>query len=795
MMSPDHGHRIPTAAVICEEVHQLEMLSGFLRDAGLEPCGYSNAEAALRAMSAPPAVTGGGSLPALLVVDLHLTGIDGWRFCHLLRSPEYSPLSRIPILLISATFSGDEVSRIAADLGIEGFLSLPLDKHRFGERVQAILAEQQMRTLLRVLIVDDNPVLVEALKEVFQNQGYLADTALTCGAATELIKNTAYNVAVLDYQLPDGCGDALLDTIRMHQPDCVSLMMTGNADPNRVLDWMKRGAAAYLRKPFKTEYLIDLCARTRRERTLLRVADSLELRTRELRESNELLSLFMRHSPFYAFIKEVTCNESKVLKASENFKDMIGICGQAMEGKSMGQIFPSEFAGKISADDWSVVSKGAVLKFEEDFNGRSYTTIKYPIVQEGRHLLAGYTIDITDRKRMEAEKEKLEIQNRLLQKSESLGRMAGAVAHHFNNQLQIVTMNLAFARSCQSDREDGTEHLGDAMKAVSKAAAVSSSMLTYLGQAPCKLDVFDLSDACQQHLPLLRAAMPANAILKIDLPVDGPLVRADVSQIQQILSNLVTNAWEACGGAQVAITLHVKTVAMGEVPVGNRFPVDFQLQDATYACLEVGDTGCGIEPGNIEKLFEPFFSSKFAGRGLGLPTVLGILRAHHGLITVESRPGQGSVFRAFLPISQPSSLQKPTVPTGAFPRMGRDRTVLVVDDEVSLVKLVAKAMMRMGFSALTAHDGAEAVEMFRRKRDDICLVISDLVMPKMDGWQTLAALRRIDPDIPVILSSGYSEAQVMAEDHSDLPQAFLSKPYNFNQLVEVVSRVLSLKSA
>jgi PAS domain S-box-containing protein len=260
--------------------------------------------------------------------------------------------------------------------------------------------------------------------------------------------------------------------------------------------------------------------------------------------------------------------------------------------------------------------------------------------------------DITERKRAEEEREKLESQNRQLQKSESLGRMAGAIAHHFNNQLQAVMMSLDLALQDLTRTAGGpVELLNKAMASAHKAAEVSSLMLTYLGQATARRLSLDLSEACRYGLPILMAAAPKNVVIETDLLIHGPTILGNANQIQQALTNLITNAWEACGDEQGTIRLTVKMVSAKEIPAANRFPVGSKIQESAHACLEVADTGCGIAATEIEKLFDPFFTSKFTGRGLGLAVVLGIVRAHYGVVTVASEPGQGSVFQVFLPVS------------------------------------------------------------------------------------------------------------------------------------------------
>jgi PAS domain S-box-containing protein len=257
--------------------------------------------------------------------------------------------------------------------------------------------------------------------------------------------------------------------------------------------------------------------------------------------------------------------------------------------------------------------------------------------------------DITERRNAEAEREKLEAQNRQLQKAESLARMAGAIAHTFNNQLQALTMSLELAMKDAARVAGPVDYLTMTMQSARKAAEMGRLMLTYLGQTTAKRELLDLSKVCHDCLPLVRTIMPRGMVLETDLPSPGSAIDADASQIQHVLTNLVTNAWEASAAGGV-IRLTVTTVSRADIPALHRFPIDCFPQAAAYACLEVIDAGCGIPEQNFEKIFDPFFSSKFPGRGMGLAVALGIVRAHDGVITVGNEPGRGTVFRVFLPL-------------------------------------------------------------------------------------------------------------------------------------------------
>jgi PAS domain S-box-containing protein len=415
-----------------------------------------------------------------------------------------------------------------------------------------------------------------------------------------------------------------------------------------------------------------------------------------------------------------------------------------------------------------------------------------PVRMSGTHR------NITDRKKAETEKATLEAQNRQLQKSESLGRMAGAVAHHFNNQLSVVIGNLEMAIDKQPKGAPPAKNLTAAMKAAWKAADMSGLMLTYLGQTHDNREPLDLSYSCRKILPLIKTTLPGNVVMKTDFPSPRPIIMANAGEIQQILTNLITNARETIGSNKGTISLSIKTVSPSEIPGKNRHPIDWQSLDKAYACLEVTDTGCGIEDKDIEQLFDPFFSTKFTGRGMGLAVVQGLVNSHKGVINVDSKPGSGSTFRLFFPVSEEALAQPQTtendiditISAPSSRKMEEGGTVLVVEDDEMLCAMATAMLESFGFTVLQAKDGIEGLEVFGKHRSEIKFVLTDLTMPRMNGWETLTALRKLQPDIPVILASGYDLAHVMAGDHPELPQAFLAKPYNLKALRNAVSQTL-----
>ena len=409
--------------------------------------------------------------------------------------------------------------------------------------------------------------------------------------------------------------------------------------------------------------------------------------------------------------------------------------------------------------------------------------------------------NITDRKQAEAEKAALEAQNRQLQKTDSLTRMAGAIAHHFNNQLGVV---IGYLEMVIEELPKGSAHINSLTKAMQsawKAADMSGLMLTYLGQTQDKRESLDLSYSCHKILPLIKSTLPGSVVMETDFPLPRPIIMANAGEMQKIITNLITNSWEAIGNKKGTISLSVKTVSPIDIPTKNRFPVDWESLDKAFACLEVTDTGNGIEDKDIEKLFDPFFSTKFTGRGMGLAVVLGLANSHKGVITVESKPFSGSSFRIFLPVSEEAQAHPQTaendrnvaISSPSPKKMEETGTVLVIEDEAMLLDMAAAMLESFGFAVLKAKDGIEALEVFGKHQGKIKFVLTDQTMPRMNGWETLTAMRKLKPGIPVILASGYDKAHVMEGDHPELPQAFLAKPYNLKALRAAISQALSNK--
>jgi two-component system, cell cycle sensor histidine kinase and response regulator CckA len=439
---------------------------------------------------------------------------------------------------------------------------------------------------------------------------------------------------------------------------------------------------------------------------------------------------------------------------------------------------------------------------------------------DGRATFRTVVSDITERTRAAAERLLLEKRLQQVEKAESLGRMAGAMAHHFNNLLGVITGNLELVLEQASDHPEGNTpdtvgNLVDALAGARKATDLTQLLLAYLGHARSEPILVDLSEIGRRAISLLQIGMPLGTVVRADLPSPGPSVRVDPRDLQQLLTNLVTNAWEAAEPGGASIHLSVSTVRPSELPEQHRFPAGWQPRASSYACIQVRDEGPGIEPGTLNEIFDPFFSSKSFGRGLGLSVALGMVKAYDGAMSVSTLPGHGTSFMVYLPQAQApvaapgeedrttslvgrkassgvGSIERPPAPADPEDRESTAgaSSVLVVEDNEMVRKLAVRILGKMGFQVLEAADGLEALEVFEEHRGRIRVVLCDVTMPRMGGWETLAALRRIDREIPVILTSGYDEATATAGNHPEQPDAFVGKPWTLEQLREVLATVV-----
>ena len=407
------------------------------------------------------------------------------------------------------------------------------------------------------------------------------------------------------------------------------------------------------------------------------------------------------------------------------------------------------------------------------------------VEQYGQPVILAVVRDISERKRAEAEKSKIEAEYRQAQKVEAIGRLAGGVAHDLNNILspiigygELLLVDLA----ATDKRRKSVQQI---VKAGHRARDLVHQLLAFGRKQTLEYKTTNLNAAIERFESLLRRTIREDIEIEILASADIPHIKADIGQIEQVLMNLCVNAQDAMpeGGR---LTLATTVIAMDEKSVWDKPG----LQPGPYIMLTVADTGCGVDKGNLENIFEPFFSTKGEhGTGLGLSTVYGIVKQHGGHIWVDSAPGKGSTFKVYLPATDETGIEKKTEDRPLDEFKGTE-TVLLVEDNAQVRRLSRDILKRQGYAVLTAQSGAEALEILASNHDKVALLLTDVIMPDINGRELYTQIARQYPGIKVLFMSGYTD-DVIAH-HGVLEQGFqfIQKPFSVQSLSIKVREVL-----
>jgi PAS domain S-box-containing protein len=467
-------------------------------------------------------------------------------------------------------------------------------------------------------------------------------------------------------------------------------------------------------------------------------------------------------------------------------------CGHArvdILGQTDREIWPLEHAERYMKDDLRVIESGERFFVEEPIaDGRGvkwFETFKTP-VRDTRGAVVGtvgLSRDITERKRAEEQRQFLERRMQETQKLESLGVLAGGIAHDFNNLLVGVLANAELALSALGSSSAGDlvrERLEDVRNAALHAAELTNQMLAYSGRGSFDVRPISLTALIREMSHLLGASVSKKARVVYELALELPAVQADVTQLRQVIMNLITNASDALEGQVGTIRVGTGTQYADDALAELYGPVP--LRPGHYAYIEVVDDGCGMNDETRARLFEPFFTTKFTGRGLGLSAVQGIVRGHGGGLTVRAELGVGTTIKVLLPCSDRSATDVARPKPDAASEWEGSGLAMLVDDDRRVRSVTEHLLRSIGFDVCAFGTGREAIREFERRGEEVRLVILDVTMPDLNGEQVLTELRRLRSDIPVLLCSGYSREELRQRFSPEDIAVFLQKPYPFDVL-------------
>ncbi len=759
----------PVAAVINDDATQRKILSSLLRKKGrMTVHEFDGGEAALEDLSAE-------LQPDLIVVDLYMPGIDGWRLCRLLRSKEYKRFNDTPILVVSATFSGEEPASITAGVGANAFLPQPIDPAQFLKTAEALLRGDLLPSQPRVLIVEDDEPQAFALRKCFEQNGYEAKIASDGRSARDAFAADTWQLVILDYHLPDVTADILLEQFRRERPECAVVMITGDANPDLAAKWMKAGASAYVKKPFEPSYLIELSGRSCRERALLRAEELLEERTQEVRQREAFNAALFDYNPVETIAVD---SQGRILQWNR-------ACEKARNrSPRKGDRMYVDYAGchekNMREELMLCLSDGKSRFFPElRYDNQVLSVIIAPFPPETPAGAVITTEDMTSRMQLEQ-------RLRQAQKMEAVGQLAGGIAHDFNNMLMGV---MGYLDLCREDLEIDhpvRQWLDDIERQCRGSAEMVRRLLGFARKQMITPRLVNLNTIISGMIEMLRRLLGENISLVWQPAANLGPVRIDPRQIDQLLANLCVNARDAIEGAG-QITISTANVNLDEAFCATHPGA----QPGKYVAISVADNGRGMSEETLKHIYEPFFTTKQVGdgSGLGLATVYGIVKQNKGYIDARSQLGAGATFTIHLPRCR--NQQATTSGESAADQTPKGtESILLVEDEDAIRHSLGRFLGMLGYTVRTAATGEEALDIAAQQANPPDLLISDVVLPGIDGRETADRLAERHPGLKCLFMSGYTYDTIAPRGILDEGVAFLQKPFSWKELGVKIRDVL-----
>ncbi|MEK8090726.1 hybrid sensor histidine kinase/response regulator [Thermithiobacillus plumbiphilus] len=643
---------------------------------------------------------------------------------------------------------------------------------------------------LKVLYLEDNPLDADLVQWTLSADGIANEITRveTRASYVEAMERGGYDIILADYTLPSFDGISALAIAREMWPNVPFIILSGAMGEEVAIETLKSGATDYVLKQ-RMSRLVPSVRRALQQSEERRQREALEEQLRLLEKSvehlndivmiTELASVEADGQPRVVFVNEA-CHR----RTGYTPEELVGGPPLSFEGPETDRAVLERMARAMKK---LKPVREELLCYTKDGKTFWQELDMSPMADAEGRVTHWVSIgrDITERKR--AEETRLQLQEQLYhsQKMESIGLLAGGIAHDFNNLLTSILSSAELGRESLPEGHVAHEDLQTIIKAALRASGLTKELLAYAGNGKRMTEVININHLVTDMLAILRSQMPRSIIVRKALQSRMPPVEADPVQIQQVIMNLCLNASQAMpDGGMLSITTDMVTLTEEKT---RKFRSYNPPEPGLYALFEVSDTGSGMDARTIKRIFEPFYSTKNQGRGLGLAAVLGIIKSHRGGIEVESTPGEGSTFTVYLPASDkpfPEEISRPTE------MVHGPHTVMFVDDEEILRSLGQRILERLGYQVILAADGVEAVRIFGERASEIDLVIMDLSMPRMGGEDAYREISRIRPDVKVILCSGYDESTAVGKLGSDNLVGLIQKPFEMKTFSQAVHAAL-----
>ncbi|WP_337886273.1 response regulator [Fischerella thermalis] len=626
--------------------------------------------------------------------------------------------------------------------------------------------------LIRVLLIDDDEddyILTRDWFREFQVASCTLEWVNNYQAGRNAIASGQYDVYLVDYRLGDGNGLELLREAIVHGCTAPIIFLTGQGDREIDIEAMKAGAADYLEKSQLAAPLLERSIRYALER---------KQNEQKIREQAALLDV----ATDAIFVQDL---DGKILFWNKAAEHLYKWKKEEAIGKKASELWQEKDLSKLQAA-LSILMKNRAWEGELQQitkTGQEITVeSRWTLVKDFDNTTQCFLVVNTDI----TQKKLLESQFLRAQRLESIGTLASGIAHDLNNVLAPILMTAQLLESQLND-ERSKRLLPILISNAKRGANLVKQVLSFTRGMEGDRTLLQLKHIVREIQQVIRETFPKSIDVSTSIPPSLWTIYGDATQLHQVLMNLCVNARDAMpnGGT---LTICAENFLVDE----NYARMHLDAKVGAYVAITVADTGVGIAPEIIDRIFEPFYTTKEFGKGtgLGLSTVLGIVKSHGGFVSVYSEIGKGSQFKVFLPAQQtPESLEEPEkeLPTG------NGELILVVDDEDSIRDITKTSLETHNYKAITASDGIEAIALYAEHRDEISVVLTDMLMPSMDGLTTIRTLKKINPNVKIIAVSGLASTEKVNAAADIGVKAFLSKPYTAKQLLQTIGVVKSGK--